>query len=462
MIGSEFKTNNINIAYIGGGSKGWAWTFMTDLAIEENLSGTVKLYDIDYEAAYRNEIIGNSFLKRKEIKGYWKYYAVKTIEEALKEADFVIISILPGTLDEMEGDVHLPEKYGIYQSVGDTTGPGGIMRALRTIPIYMEFAQKVYKYCPDAWIINYTNPMAVCVRTLYHIYPKIKAFGCCHEVFSTQVLLAEMLKVLKNIENVNREEIKVNILGINHFTWIDSASYKNIDLLPLYKDFADKFYEEGYETEENEHWINNMFKCANKVKFDLFKRYGVIAAAGDRHLAEFMPSWYLKSPEGVEKWKFNLTPVEWRRKNKSELEKKSLRILNGEEELVLKPSGEEGVKIIKALLGQEDFITNVNIPNRGQLEGIPMDSVVETNAVFSYNSVKPVVAGRPDSPLINIMTRHVLNQETLLEAVIKKDKEIAFRAFINDPFVDMDVDRARNLFDEMLANNKKYLDKLFC
>ena len=127
----------------------------------------------------------------------------------------------------MESDVHAPEKYGIYQSVGDTAGPGGIVRALRTIPMFEEFAVAIEKYCPEAWVINYTNPMTVCVDTLYKVFPKIKAFGCCHEVFGTQTLLQTALEEARGIEGIKREEIKVNVVAVNHFTWLTSAQYKN-------------------------------------------------------------------------------------------------------------------------------------------------------------------------------------------------------------------------------------------
>lgn len=170
----------LKIAYIGGGSRGWAWGLMSDLVTADDISGDVYLYDIDLEAAKTNEIIGNKHNDLKEAKTKWSYHASKTIDEALKNADFVIISILPGTFDEMESDVHQPEKYGIYQSVGDTSGPGGIVRAMRTIPMYIEIAEAIKKNCPDAWVINYTNPMTLCVKTLYRVFPEIKAFGCCH------------------------------------------------------------------------------------------------------------------------------------------------------------------------------------------------------------------------------------------------------------------------------------------
>ena len=188
------RVNDIRIAYIGGGSRGWARTFMTDLAMESSISGTIRLYDIDAEASRANEIIGNRLSQRPEAAGKWTYETCMSLEEALTGADFVVISILPGTFDEMAVDVHMPERLGIYQSVGDTAGPGGMIRALRTIPMYVEFAKAIRDYAPRAWVINYTNPMSLCVKTLYHVFPQIKAFGCCHEVFGTQKVLKGLLE----------------------------------------------------------------------------------------------------------------------------------------------------------------------------------------------------------------------------------------------------------------------------
>ena len=184
------KMSDIRIAYIGGGSRGWAWGLMSDLVYTEDISGEVRLYDIDPEAARKNEIIGNMHNSLPEAKSVWTYRAAETPAETLTGADFVVISILPGTFEDMASDVHEPEKYGIYQSVGDTTGPGGIVRAMRTVPMFEEIAENIRKYAPGAWVINYTNPMSICTRTLYRVFPEIKAFGCCHEVFGTQEFLA--------------------------------------------------------------------------------------------------------------------------------------------------------------------------------------------------------------------------------------------------------------------------------
>ena len=142
----ECKAENVKIAYIGGGSRAWAHNLMNDLAKDGEIGGTVRLYDIDHEGSMINERIGNALSAREDVQGKWTYKAYKTIGEALTGADFVVISILPATFDEMESDVHAPEQYGIYQSVGDTTGPGGVVRAMRTIPMFEEIAENIKKY----------------------------------------------------------------------------------------------------------------------------------------------------------------------------------------------------------------------------------------------------------------------------------------------------------------------------
>ena len=451
------KVENVKIAYIGGGSQGWAKRLMNDLALEPRISGTVSLYDIYPEAAEQNAAIGNRVSAREDAAGKWAYEATGDIKEALTDADFVIISILPGSFDEMASDVHTPEKYGIYQSVGDTIGPGGMIRSLRTIPIYEEIAENIKAYAPDAWVINYTNPMTLCTRTLYEVFPEIKAFGCCHEVFEVQHLLADMIEEMTGIKVEKRQDVHVNVIGINHFTWIDQASYQNMDLLPMYKEFAEKYAQSGYEKNPGD-WEKSVFSSANRVKFDLFHRYGLIAAAGDRHLAEFMPPLYLESPETVAKWKFHLTPVDFRKKDQSSKIERNKKVAAGEEDFELAPSGEEGVAIIAALLGLEELVTNVNIPNRGQIANLPHGAVVETNAVLRCNSVQPIFAGSLPVDLVGLIGRHTANQETILQAALTENRELALNAFVNDPLVSpIGFEKAEALFDEMIENTKSHV-----
>lgn len=456
--GSNAK--DLTIAYIGGGSRGWAWTLMADLALEPALGGTVRLYDIDREAAEHNKIIGNSLAERKETVGHWNYEVADTLKGALTGADFIIISILPGTFDEMQSDVHMPERLGIYQSVGDTAGPGGLVRALRTIPMFAEIAKAVAAFAPDAWVINYTNPMSLCIKTLYHVFPQIKAFGCCHEVFGTQDVLKEICKKELGIEQISRSDIIVNVLGINHFTWFDKASYQGTDLFAVYRNYIEKHYEEGLEGQSS-NWMNSSFNCAHRVKFDLFLKYGLIAAAGDRHLAEFMPgNSYLANPETVASWKFGLTSVDYRKKDLEQRLARSKRLMNREEQMNLNASGEEGTRLIKALCGLERVVTNVNLPNTGlQIPNLPETAVVETNAVFSRDSIQPVLAGKLPRQVLALVAPHVINHELILEAALTCKFAPALEAFLNDPLVRGRITEAEGaaLLRDMIAATAKFL-----
>lgn len=448
--------SNLKIAYIGGGSRAWAWTFMTDLALDKDAGGEIRLYDIDLEAVHYNEIIGNS------LPGNWRYTMYKTLPEAIDDADFIIISILPGTFEEMRYDVHLPEMLGIFQSVGDTTGPGGIIRAMRTLPMFAGFAEAISIYAPDAWVINYTNPLALCLRTLYHIFPRIKAFGCCHEVFGTQELLAEMVTRKLGVDGVKRHDIDVNVLGLNHFTWFDNASYKGHSLMEMYLEFSEEFYETGFISRETE-LLNQNFKCAHRVKFDLFKRFGWIAAAGDRHLAEFMPGHeYLRDPETVQRWGFYFTPVGWREDDLKQRLKKSANMVSGDVKMDLHSSGEEGVAIIKALSGAGRMVSNVNLPNYGgQISNLPKETVVETNAVFSLNDVRPIYAGTLPENIYKLIEPHADNQTIILDAALNCNRDSLYEAFGRDPLLYGRVNdsQLRNLADEMIKNTIKYLPK---
>lgn len=453
------KVEDIKIAYIGGGSRGWAWGLMSDLMTCEDISGRVHLYDIDLQAAKNNEIIGNKFNSAAGAKTSWTYVAVETLEEALTGADFVVLSILPGTFDEMESDVHTPEKYGIYQSVGDTSGPGGILRAMRTIPMYELIAEGIKAQCPQAWVVNYTNPMTLCVKALYRVFPEIKAFGCCHEVFGTQRFLAEVVKEELGVSAVERHEIKVNPVGVNHFTWLTEAKYRDVDLFPIYRAYCEKHLDgRGGNGPADNNWMNNAFACDEKVKMDLFRRFGQIAAAGDRHLAEFCEGkWYLESPKRVKEMHFGLTTVGWRKEDLANRLARSARLVSGEEAVKIVGTGEEGVNQIRALLGLTELVTNVNIPNRGQIPNLPLGAVVETNAIFRAGSLTPVFAGSIPMSIYPLIARVCGEQEILSDAIARRDVEAIFQAFANDPLVTCGIEDARKLFDEMCENTKAYL-----
>ena len=365
----------------------------------------------------------------------------------------------------MRSDVHVPEKYGIYQSVGDTAGPGGILRAMRTVPIYEEFARKIKAICPNAWVLNFTNPMSICTKVLFDVFPEIKAFGCCHEVFHTQELLTVMLKELRGI-NVHRSQIYTDACGVNHFTWITEAKYQDIDLLALVPEFIEKFGEEGYFERAGKDrfaFKTDPFAYGNKVKFDLFNKYGALAAAGDRHLAEFLPNkWYLKDVETVKNWQFGLTTIDYREKQQAERVAETIEMAEGRKEFKVVKSTEEAVDLMKALLGFGSIVSNVNMPNKGQMPQMPLGSIVETNCVFSNDMVTPVISKELPLGACNLVYRSCVNVDNTYEGIKERNLDKIYQAFVNQALCNsLTMEESKELFKEMCYNTRNYLDQYY-
>lgn len=446
----------LKIAYIGGGSREWARKLMIDLALCPDLTGEVLLYDIDLDSARLNEQLGNWMQDHAGVVSRWHYLAVPTLREALQNADFVIISIQPGPLELMREEIALAEEYGLFFPVGDTTGAPGLIRGLRSASIYRDFAEALAAFCPNAWIINYTNPMSICTRTLTRLAPELKVFGCCHEVFSTQRMLARLASQYLNIEAPPRDEIQVNVLGINHFTWIDQATWQDHDLLELLRQHLEQPGTlRTYTQAEVESW-NDWFHSTDQLKFTLFQRFGILAAAGDRHLVEFLPG-FIHSPETLFKWGIIRTPVAWRIERWRTAPQKTHDLMDGITPLALESSGEEGVSMIKALLGLGDLVTNVNTENVGQISNVPLHAVVETNAHFSRLNVRPVSAGTLPAGIAPLINQHIANQELIIEAALTENMSLAFQAFFNDPTNHLPIDTAWECFNQMLQINQDYL-----
>ncbi len=453
----------IKISYIGGGSKLWAHSFMKDLALAEGIGGEVSLYDIDKPAALRNQQIATRLHQQPGAVSSFRYTVADSLEESLTGADFVLISILPGTFREMRSDVHAPERYGIYQSVGDTVGPGGVLRAMRTVPIYEGFANAIRSCCPDAWVLNLTNPMSACVKALYDTFPGIKAFGCCHEVFHAQEFLTCVLREMTGIE-ATRRDIYTDASGINHFTWITEARYQEHDLLALLPEFMERHFEEGfYEHGSKDAWKTDPFAYGNRVKMDLFRRYGALAAAGDRHLVEFMNNrWYIADPQTAQDWHFALTTVDFREENQRRQIADSIAMAAGEKELALVPSGEELVRLLRAILGLETVVSNVNMPNHGQMPGLPEGSIVETNCVFTNGFVKPVTAAPLPAGPLALVQRNCANIDLTCDGIRQRDLDKIFAAFLNQPLCsNLRFSQAKELFDTMCRNTAAYLAPYF-
>ncbi len=443
--------HGIRIAYIGGGSRAWSHKLMSDLALSDALTGELLLYDINFDAAKINEGIGEGVFAHRDSKTKFAVRAVKTLKEALKGADFVVISIEPGPTSMRYADLEIPLRYGILQPVADSTGPGGICRALRSIPIYEGYAKAIMDECPKAWVISYTNPMAVCTGALYAVEPKIKAFGCCHEVYGTQRKLASLIPKWFGRPAPDRMDIELDIAGLNHFTFATAASWKGKDLFPKIKELVESkgFFRDRTKQALERKRARKVTTSDNLIAFDFFANFGVLGAAGDRHLAEFVP-WYLGSEETLHRWGVVLTPYSIRVDTAAA--PPSFKLADP-----LKESGEEGVRQICALLGLGDAVTNVNIPN-GRLQGFASkETIVESYALLSKDKMKPLPA-RPLPPLMaNLASRIAQMQDATLKAGLDRDFDLALQALLASPLVNISTDKARMMLKEMLLHTKSML-----
>jgi galacturan 1,4-alpha-galacturonidase len=447
----------IKIAYIGGGSRYWARDLMADLALSPRLQGTIDLYDIDQSAAEKNVAISKHIFSRPAARTRFTVRAVRRLAEALRGADFVVISTEPGPITMRYADLVIPARHGLIQPVGDSTGPGGIMRALRAIPEYIGFAQAIGEHCPRAWVINYTNPMTLCTAALYAGFPGIKAFGCCHEVFHTQHRLAEFVSRWFDVERPARQEISLDIAGVNHFTWATAATWQGRDLFPqLAREIAQpKFFADATKIAQDHLAHERWFTSPGLIAYDLFRRFGALGAAGDRHLAEFVP-WYLGDGEaGLNRWGVISTPYSWRKK------RRSLRDHPVDHYLTrpLKASGEEGVAQMEALLGLGNLDTNVNLPNHGQIASLPTGAVVETYAQFRRDRLVPIVARPLPAAAAGLVHRIADVQALTLAAARNSDVDAAFAALLADPLVHLPTESAWKMFVAMLRHCRPCLTR---
>ncbi len=446
--------NRINIAYIGGGSCNYGWKLIPELA-DEDICAMVKLYDTDKTCALANEVIGNNIHDKGGTRGDVVYLACDEPAEALRDADYVILAFDPGTLDENVSELHLPETFGIIQTNGENSGIGSIIKALKIMPVCAEYARLIRQLCPDAWVINLCTPMAAVLSVMTEEFPDIKICGTDSDTFACQELIATMLCESRQITGVRRRDIKTNLLGISGFCWFDSITADGDDLIPMFREYAQKHSENGYEYRINE-YKTNPDASGNKVKFDLFLRYGIIPAVNDRTAAEFCPPWYTKNVKTMASWKISPMTVNYKKKVLTDKTSRVKKYMNGE--AFPKSVGSTEVPgIIRALSGKGNLIAAVSMPNCGQVCNLPSGTVVTTNALVSKDCIRPVTSGSLPDGVLGLTMRHVHNRSHVVMAYRKRDLDIAFNAFLNDPVMNCGLTEATELYKEMLSAVRKHL-----
>jgi alpha-galactosidase len=434
----------VRVCIIGGGSYNWSPTLLQDLAATPELTGTIVLHDLNHSAAEEMCQLGQQLMAAAD-SGF-VVEAEADPRAALRGADFVIVTITTGGLEAMRHDLEIPLRYGIVQSVGDTVGPGGLARALRNVPVFAELARTMTEVCPDAWLLNLTNPMAACVRALTKT-SAIKTVGLCHEMFGIR-------RVFSQIFEAAADEIELQIAGTNHLTWVLAASVRGEDGLELLRTFVANGGEIPVRRRDEAHM--RPFEDHWRVKLALFAIYGFLPAAGDRHVAEFFPFFLHQEPgDGAEPWVVPTT-VELRRKMVGAARDQVRAWLDGTVPLPKGRSQEEVVDVVRALTTGEPHTIIANLPNRGQIDNLPREAVVESRAVVMANDIQPVSVGALPTGVLATVQNHVANQELIVEAALTGKRDLVLQAFLGDPLV-RDIRSAPRLVDELIEANAAYL-----
>ena len=448
MTGSDMT----KITIIGGGSYSWGPTFLRDIFATPELKGsTIVLEDI---AKDRLDLV-HSLGKKMITDFHLDFQLEKTLslEESLQGADFVILTITTGRLESMRPDLEIPARFGIKQSVGDTTGPGGLSRALRNIPVAAEIGRKVMNICPNALFLNYTNPMTVLTRTL--AMQGVKVVGLCHEWIGVR-------KNLAKIFGTTPEKIDARIAGINHLIWVMDMYAEGRPVREEMQTIADKILRGEIKVDEDD---TSLFADHAKVKSTLFKLYGALPAAGDRHIAEFFPHFINESTNWGADYGIRLTSIEDRQG--MEMFAKALieSVLRGETDLepfMADVSTEAANKIIRAIACEEKYVGIMNLPNAGQITNLPYEAIVETYGVIDSAGPHAIMFGAVPAPVQNILEHHIRQQEMTVEAASKGSRETALQVLLNDPLSSrLTIPLAKQMLEELLEANKHYLPNFF-
>jgi len=444
------------ITFIGGGSYQWIPTLFRDIAVNPHLNGcTFVMHDI--HPGRNMELADVCRIIARKVESNVRVETEDNLDKALTGADAVILCISTGGLDAMEHDIEIPKKYGIYQPVGDSTGPGGISRTLRNVPVVTALARKMEKICPDAWLLNLSNPMGQIVRAIQKT-SRIKVVGLCHEYMS-------FMGKVQNIFGLKdwQKETSATIAGVNHFAWITQLNINGQDGLEMLRRYLDSAHKGSAAQGGNLVNLSEQLS-GDQVKFALFQNYGAIPYPGDRHVVEFFPHFLSEKTHYGKDFGVALTSVEDRRTTWIGHFKKRIQewTSGGNDTVPRQPSEESLAPILAALFGGEPTIQPVTIPNQGQVANLPLGATVETLATFQQNQLSPHASGALPESILALVHKHCVNQELTVEGAITGNRELILQAMIADPLnMTGDYREIKTMMEELMEANRHLLPQFF-
>ena len=444
------------ITFIGGGSYQWVPTLFRDIAVNAHLADC-RFVLHDLHTARNAELAQVCRIIARKLGSTCKVETDDRLSSALDGADAVILCISTGGLDAMEHDIEIPKKYGIDQPVGDLTGPGGMSRTLRNVPVVTHIARQMERFCPHAWLINLSNPMDQIVRAI-GLTSSVRVVGLCHEYMG----FMDKIQGIFGLADW-RTETSATIAGINHFAWITRLSIRGQDGLALLREHIAN--PQHHATSAGTRFVNRSHLLdLNQVKNTLFEIYGVMPYPGDRHLVEFFP-YFLSDKNGYGKnYGVELTSIEDRRTNWLAHLKKIIAEWTGPDaqSVPVQPSSESLAPILAALFGGPATIQPVAMPNQGQVGNLPLGPCVETLATISCDSITPHASGNLPEAIVSLTHKHCINQDLTVAGAIEGDRTKILHAMLADPLNNNnDFREIGRLLDELLEANRPVLPQFF-
>lgn len=426
----------MKITFMGAGSTIFAKNVIGDCMLAENLGGfDIALYDIDSERLEESfllmECLSKKYNNAVKIK---KYLGVENRKEALRGADFVVNAIQVGGYEPCTViDFEIPKKYGLRQTIGDTLGIGGIMRALRTIPVMRDFAEDIEAVCPNAWFLNYTNPMAMLTGYMQR-YTNVKTIGLCHSV---QVCSSGLLEEL----DIKAEGVVDKIAGINHMGWLLEIKDKDgNDLYPIIREKAAL--------------KNKTEKHSDMVRFEYIKHFGYYCTESSEHNSEYNPL-FIKSkyPELIEK--YNIPLDEYPRRCVKQINDwaKQKEELYAGGDVTHERSREYASRIIEAMVTNTPYKIGGNVINNGYITNLPKNACVEVPCMVDGTGINPTFIGELPAQLAAMNMTNINPQLLTIQAAVSLKKEDIYMAAMLDPHTaaELSTDDIVAMCDELIA-----------
>jgi alpha-galactosidase len=427
------------ITYVGAGSAVFARQLLTDvLAIDGLPQGEIALVDIDAE---RLELAHAIVERIVQLSGkHWRVTASTERRELLAGSDFVINSIEVAGLANVRHDYDIPLKYGVDQCIGDTIGPGGIFKALRTGPAWLEILRDCEQLCPAAIVLNYTNPMSILTNVALQ-GTRMQTVGLCHSVQGTSRQIASYL-------DVPYDELEWRCAGINHNAWFTMLRHNGEDMYPRLRERA-RTLPEIYEQDP--------------VRFEMMLHFGAFVTESSGHFSEYVP-YFRKRPAliaqfcrdgylGASGFYANNWP-QWRENNDRSIRE----MLDGTREIPLNRSHEYGADIVEAVTLNRPMVIYGNVRNHGLISNLP-DGCVEVACLVDRNGLQPTHFGPLPEQLAALNRSHMAVHTLMTEALLNHDREAARYALLLDPLTAAVCSPAEisQMFDELWDAQRAYL-----